>query len=136
MKGFFRSKTDENTFLAWLSLPVDAVNSYGGFEEIWLTYHFVDGTSFELEWMGLNKTATRLAEASMLNFLLPYQPTCSLILYDTKVDVQQATNRSSYFQRGVDSFSCLTSLSSKCFATIQVKSYDTPLGRLIRNFRF
>ncbi|CAF4422344.1 unnamed protein product, partial [Adineta steineri] len=101
---------------------------YGGFGEIWLTYKFLDETSLQLEWMGLNKTATRLAEASMIKFLLPMQPSCSLIQYDTKVDVQQATNKSSYFQRGVDTFSCQTSLSSKCFVTLNVKSYDAPIA--------
>ena len=128
LKRFLRSRTDENVFLAMITLQTNAVNLYGGFQEMWLMYTFVDETTFVLEWIGLNKTATRLAEASMIKFLLPMQPSCSLILYDTKVDVQQAATRSSYFQRGVDAFSCQTSLSSKCFATINVKSYDAPLG--------
>jgi hypothetical protein len=104
------------------------VNLYGGFQEIWVMYTFIDESTFILEWIGLNKTATRLAEASMIKFLLPMQPSCSLILYDTKVDVQQAAGKTSFFQRGVDSFSCQTSLSPKCFATINVKSYDAPVG--------
>jgi hypothetical protein len=66
----------------------------------------------------------------MIKFLLPNQPSCSLIQYDTKVDVQQAATKSSYFQRGVDAFSCQTSLSSKCYANIYVKSYDAPIGEL------
>ncbi|CAF2141551.1 unnamed protein product [Rotaria magnacalcarata] len=128
LQQLFRSRTDENTFLAQLTLDPNAVNLYGGFSEIWLTYAFTDETTLELEWLGLNKTATRLAEASMLKFLLPMQPSCSLIQYDTKVDVQQAAGKTSYYQRGVDSFSCQTSLSSKCFATLHVKSYDAPIA--------
>jgi hypothetical protein len=93
-----------------------------------VTYTFIDESTFVLEWIGLNKTATRLSEASMIKFLLPMQPSCSLMLYDTEVDVQQAAGKTSYFQRGVDSFSCQTTLSSQCFATINVKSYDAPLG--------
>ena len=108
----------------------DTIQLYGGFNEIWLMYTFIDETTFEFEWVGLNKTATRLAEASMIKFLLPMKPSCSLIQYDTKVAVQQAAGKSSYFQRGVDAFSCQTSLSSTCFATIQIKSYDTPIGKL------
>ncbi|UJR30999.1 hypothetical protein I4U23_018510 [Adineta vaga] len=127
LKRFFRSRNDENVFLALLNLDNEVVDSYGGFNEIWLLYKFIDETSFTLEWIGLNKTATRLAEASMVKFLLPMQPSCSLIQYDTKVDVQQAATKSSYFQRGVDSFSCQSTLSAKCFVTIDVKSYDAPL---------
>ncbi|CAF1390463.1 unnamed protein product [Adineta steineri] len=128
LKKFYRSRTDDNTFLALLNLDTTTTDLYGGFGEIWLTYKFLDETSLQLEWMGLNKTATRLAEASMIKFLLPMQPSCSLIQYDTKVDVQQAANKSSYFQRGVDTFSCQTSLSSKCFVTLNVKSYDAPIA--------
>jgi len=64
----------------------------------------------------------------MLKFLLPNDPSCSLIQFDTKVDVQQAATKSSYFQRGADSFSCQTTLSGKCFVTLNVKTYDAPLG--------
>jgi hypothetical protein len=64
----------------------------------------------------------------MLKFLLPNDPSCSLIQFDTKVDVQQAATKSSYFQRGADSFSCKTTLSEKCSVTLNVKTYDTPLG--------
>jgi hypothetical protein len=64
----------------------------------------------------------------MIKFLLPMEPSCSLIQYDTKVDVQQAAARSSYYQRGVEAFSCQTSLSAKCFANIYVKSLDAPIG--------
>ena len=128
LKRFLRSRNNDNVFLAMLNLDANAVNLYGGFREIWLLYTFVDESTFVLEWIGLNKTATRLAEASMIKFLLPNEPSCSLILYDTKVDVQQAATRTSYYQRGVDAFSCQASLSAKCFANINVKSYDTPLG--------
>ena len=134
LQRLYQSRDDENLFLVLLNLPVDAVNLYGGFSEVWLVYKFLDETSLMLEWIGLNKTATRLAEASMLKFLLPMQPSCSLIQYDTKVDVQQAAVRSSYFQRGVDSFTCETTLSEKCFVTLNVKSYDTPLGQSKRQF--
>lgn len=130
LKRFFRSRTNENVFLALLNMERDAVHLYGSFEEIWLTYTFVDETTLKLEWLGLNKTPTRLGEASMIKFLLPMEPACSLIQYDTKVDVQQAAGKTSYYQRGVDAFSCQTSLSAKCFITLYVKSYDTPLGRL------
>jgi hypothetical protein len=91
-------------------------------------YTFIDETSFTLEWIGLDKTPTRLAEASMLKFLLTEDPACSLSQYGTKVDIQQAATKSSYFQRGAESFSCQTILSAKCFATLNVKAYDTPLG--------
>jgi hypothetical protein len=128
LKRFLRSRNNDNVFLALLNLDPNAVNLYGGFHEIWLLYTFVDESTFVLEWIGLNKTATRLAEASMIKFLLPNEPSCSLISYDTKVDVQQAATRTSYFQRGVDAFSCQTSLPAKCFANINVKSYDAPLG--------
>ena len=119
---------NENIFLALLTLPLDTVTLYGGYDEIWLLYTFINTTQFTLEWIGLDKTATRLAEASMLKFLLPNNPSCSLIQYDTKVDVQQVATNSSYFQRGVDSFSCQTKLSEKCSVTLNVKTYDTPLG--------
>jgi hypothetical protein len=124
----FQSRINENVFLALLNLPVEAVNSYGGFKEVWLSYTFLNETSLILEWIGLNKTATRLAEASMIKFLLPMNPSCSLNQYDTKIDVQQVAIRSSFFQRGTDSFSCQTILSTKCNVTLNVKSYDTPLG--------
>jgi len=123
-----QSRTNENIFLALLNLPVETVNSYGGFNEVWLSYTFLNETSLILEWIGLNKTATRLAEASMIKFLLPMNPSCSLNQYDTKIDVQQVAIRSSFFQRGTDSFSCQTSLSTKCNITLNVKSYDAPLG--------
>ena len=125
---FFQSRNNENIFLALLNLPADAVNLYGGFNEIWLLYTFIDEVTFTLEWIGLNKTATRLAEASMIKFLLPMNPSCSLNQYDTKIDVQQVAIKSSFFQRGTDSFSCQTTLSSKCNVTLNVKSYDAPLG--------
>jgi hypothetical protein len=125
---FFQSQNNENIFLALLNLPADAINLYGSFREIWLLYTFLNETTLSLEWIGLNKTATRLAEASMIKFLLPNEPSCSLIQYDTKVDVQQAAKNSSYFQRGVDAFSCETNLSPQCKANIYVKSYDAPLG--------
>jgi hypothetical protein len=128
LKRFFRSRNNENIFLALLTLDNETVNSYGGFSEIWLTYTFADESNVILEWLGLNKTATRLAEASMMKFLLPMEPSCSLIQYDTKVDVQQAATKSSYFQRGVQAFACQTSLSAKCFVTIEVKSFDAPIG--------
>ena len=124
----YQSRTNENAFLALLTLPTDAVTLYGGFSEIWLLYTFIDETQFTLEWIGLNKTATRLAEASMLKFLLPEDPSCSLTQFDTKVDVQQTATKSSYFQRGADSFSCQTTLSAKCFVTLNVKTYDAPVG--------
>ena len=128
LEKLFRSRTNENIFLAFLTLPTDAINFYGGFHEMWLLYTFIDETSFALEWIGLNKTATRLAEASMLKFLLPQQPSCSLIQFDTEIDVQQAATKSSYYQRGADAFSCQTTLSTNCYVTLNVKSYDTPLG--------
>ncbi len=126
----YQSRTNENIFLALLTLPPDAVNLYGGFSEIWLLYTFINETQFSLEWIGLNKTATRLAEASMLKFLLPNNPSCSLTQFNTRVDVQQAATRSSYYQRGADSFSCQTKLSGKCIVTLNVKTYDAPLGKL------
>ncbi len=124
----YQSRINENIFLALLNLPIQTINSYGGFNEIWLSYTFINETSLILEWIGLNKTATRLAEASMLKFLLPEDPSCSLIQFDTDVDIQQAAIKSSYFQRGADSFSCQTTLSSNCKVTLNVKSYDTPMG--------
>ncbi|CAF4317566.1 unnamed protein product, partial [Rotaria sp. Silwood2] len=128
LKNLYQSRNNENIFLALLNIDADAINLYGAFNEIWLTYTFLDEKTLILEWLGLNKTATRLAEASMIKFLLPMQPSCSLIQYNTKVDVQQAATGSSYYQRGVDAFSCQTSLSSKCFVTIYVKSFDTPIA--------
>ncbi|CAF1051516.1 unnamed protein product [Rotaria sordida] len=128
LKKFFQSQNDENVFLALLNIDTDAIKLYGGFNEIWLKYTFINEKTLILEWLGLNKTATRLAEASMIKFLLPMQPSCSLIQYDTKVNVQQAAINSSYFQRGVDAFSCRTNLSSKCFVTIDVKSFDAPIA--------
>ena len=129
MNKLYRSRQSDNIFLAQLTLDNDTVNIYGGFGEIWLSYNFLDGTTLLLEWLGLNKTPTRLAEASMIKFSLPMQPSCSLIQYDTKVDVQQAATKSSYYQRGVQAFSCETSLSAKCFATVNVKSLDAPIGQ-------
>ena len=128
LQKLYQSRTNENIFLAMLTLPTDTTIRYGGFSEIWLLYTFLDETQFTLEWIGLNKTATRLAEASMLKFLLPTNPSCSLIQFDTSVDVQQATTRSSYFQRGADSFSCLSTLSENCYVTLNVKTYDAPIG--------
>lgn len=124
----YQSRTDERVFLAQLQLDSNAVNLYGGFNEIWLIYTFTNSRTLELEWLGLNKTATRLAEASMVNFMLPMEPSCSLIQYNTKVNVQQAAEKTSYYQRGVDGFSCQTTLSPNCFASIQVTSYDAPIG--------
>ncbi len=124
----FQARTNENIFLALLNLPIQTLTSYGGFHEIWLSYTFLNETSLIFEWIGLNKTATRLAEASMIKFLLPMNPSCSLSQYDTNIDVQQVAIKSSFFQRGTDSFSCQTILSSKCNVTLNVKSYDTPLG--------
>ena len=129
LKRLYQARTNENEFLAVLDLPPDAVSLYGGFAEIWLFYRFLDESSLLLEWIGLNKTATRLAEASMIKFTLPMDPSCSLNQYDARVDVQQTATKSSYYQRGVDSFSCQTTLSAKCFITLNVKSYDTPLGK-------
>jgi hypothetical protein len=124
----YQSRTNENIFLAFLLLPSEAVTLYGGFSEIWLSYTFIDETSFTLEWIGLDKTATRLAEASFLKFLLPEEPACSLTQFNTRVDVQQAATKSSYYQRGADSFSCQTTLSAKCYVTLNVKTYDAPVG--------
>jgi len=124
----YQSRINENIFLALLNLPIQTINSYGGFNEIWLSYTFINETSLILEWIGLNKTATRLAEASMIKFLLPMNPSCSLNQYDTNIDVQQVALKSSFFQRGTDSFSCQTTLSSNCKVTLNVKSYDTPMG--------
>ncbi len=132
----YQSRTNDNIFLALLNLPSDAVNVYGGFSEIWLLYTFINETQFTLEWIGLNKTATRLAEATMLKFLLPKNPACSLTQYDTKVDVQQAATRSSYYQRGADSFSCQTTLPGRCIITLNVKTYDAPLGEFESFFFF
>ena len=134
LKQFLRSRNNENVFLALLKLNDEAINYYGGFNEIWLKYTFIDATTLELEWIGLNKTATRLAEASMIKFLLPMQPSCSLIQYDTEINVQRVATRSSYFQRGAEAFMCQTSLSSRCFVTLRVKSYDTPIGKLRNSF--
>ena len=127
----FQSRTNENLFLALLNLPAESIDSYGGFNEIWLSYTFLDERSFLLQWIGLNKTATRLAEASMIKFLLPQNPSCSLNQYDTSIDVQQPAIRSSFFQRGTDSFTCQTTLSTQCNVTLYVKSYDAPLGSFI-----
>ena len=129
LTNFYQSKTMDNVFAAQLAMDDDAVNLYGGFKDIWLLYYFLDDSNFIFEWTGLNKTATRLAEASMINFLLPKQPTCSLIQYDTKVDVQQAAGRTSYYQRGVDSITCQSSLSDKCFVTLNAYSFDAPIGQ-------
>lgn len=129
LKRLYQSRLNENEFLAVIDLPPDAVSLYGGFAEIWLLYKFLDETSVLFEWTGLNKTATRLAEASMIKFTLPMEPSCSLNQYDARVDVQQTATKSSFYQRGVDSFSCQTTLSAKCFITLNVKSYDTPLGK-------
>ena len=124
----YQSRINENKFLAFLNLSFETINSYGGFHEIWLSYTFLNETSLILEWIGLNKTATRLAEASMIKFLLPMNPSCSLHQYNTNIDVQQVALKSSFFQRGTDSFFCQTTLSSKCTASLNVKSYDTPMG--------
>ena len=64
----------------------------------------------------------------MIQFLLPNNPSCFLNQYDTLIDVQQAAIRSSFFQRGTEAFFCRTSLSTKCNVTLNVKSYDAPLG--------
>ncbi|CAF5025348.1 unnamed protein product, partial [Rotaria sp. Silwood1] len=69
LKSFYRSRNNENVFLALLNIDTDAINLYGAFNEIWLSYTFLDETTLILEWLGLNKTATRLAEASMIKFL-------------------------------------------------------------------
>ena len=74
-----QSRNNENVFLALLTLPSGAVSLYGGFSEIWLLYTFHNESTLSLEWIGLNKTATRLAEASMIKFLLPNQPSCPMI---------------------------------------------------------
>ena len=129
LKHLYQLRTNENEFLALLDLPPEVVSDYGGFAEVWLLYRFLDETSLLVEWIGLNKTATRLAEASMIKFTLPMAPSCSLNQYDARVDVQQTATKSSYYQRGVDSFSCQTTLSAKCFITLNVKSFDTPLGK-------
>lgn len=128
LSRLFQSRTNENVFLALLNLPPDSINLYGGFNEIWLSYTFLNETSLIVEWIGLNKTATRLAEASMMQFLLPNNPSCFLYQYDTFIDVQQPAIRSSFFQRGTEAFLCQSSLSSKCNVTLYVKSYDAPLG--------
>ena len=96
LKQFYQSRTNENIFLALLNLPSETIDSYGGFNEIWLLYKFLDETTLFFEWIGLNKTATRLAEASMIKFLLPMNPSCTLNQYDTKIDVQQTAIKSSY----------------------------------------
>ena len=132
LKNFYRSRQNENIFLAQLALDDEVVNMYGGFNEIWLTYTFVNETNFQVEWLGLNKTATRLAEASMIKFLLPFEPSCSLIQYETQVDVQQVATRSSYYQRGVQAFTCKTKLSDACYSTINVASMDAPIGQYER----
>lgn len=129
LKNFYQSKTNEANFLAQIVLDNESVNLYGGFNEIWLSYTFTDGNNLHVEWLGLNKTATRLAEASMIKFMLPKQPKCSLIQFDTLVDVQQAAGKSSYYQRGAQGFQCQTSVSDKCSVTLNVQSLDAPIGR-------
>ncbi|CAF0913290.1 unnamed protein product [Didymodactylos carnosus] len=141
VQKFYRSKLDENQFLTQMLLDQETTVNYGGFGEIWLNYTFLDETTLLLEWLGLNKTSTRLGEASMIKFMLPMSPTCTLILYDNEIDVQKPAKNSSFYQRGVHAFkdidesiifsvhfSCKTSISDDCYVTLKVTTLDAPIA--------
>ncbi|CAF1185199.1 unnamed protein product, partial [Didymodactylos carnosus] len=128
IQKFYRSRINENQFLVQMLLDNTTTVNYGGFGEIWLNYTFLDETTLFLEWLGLNKTSTRLGEASMIKFMLPMSPTCSLILYDNEIDVQKAAKNSSYYQRGVQAFSCKSSISDNCYVTVKVTTLDAPIA--------
>ena len=80
MKGLYRNINDESIFLVELEGDPIAHEYYGGPEKVWIQVNIYFSTklvdpildlSFEVIWV--NKTATRLAEATMFSFTPPLQ---------------------------------------------------------------
>lgn len=72
------------TFIVAMEMHDDAVHSYyGAPSQIWMNYTFVNYDSLIMELILLNKTPTRLGEATMLNFHLPFPVDNNVtVLYD------------------------------------------------------